>query len=741
MSSNYNFILDYQGDDSDWIELYNNTSDTIFLKDYYLSDNEFNLQKWRFPDIYMCPNSFSLVFASGKDTVFENGEIHTGFAVSQTGEKLILSKNNNLVSVVESQSLNMNKSFGQYPDASMNWAEFDFPSPNASNRDSLSEKLVFSHLGGFYDSIFVLQLSGLSNTAEVYYTIDGSLPSRESFKYENGILISDNVFSPINITEIQISPEKYYYVPETDFPKAIIIKAAGFNQEGAMCTPVYSNTFFIADLGIKKYNLPVVSITASYDDLFDFYKGILVPGVNFIADSSEWTGNYYQRGEEWERAANVEIYNAQGNCIFNNGLGLRTHGGNSRRMPQKGFKLYACGKYGTKEMTTNIFTNFHINEFHSLVLKPFCASWSGYGAEDYLASQLVKQLECDYIQTIPTIVYLNGEYWGIYYIQEEADEDYIKQHYDLEKEECVIAETWNNTTNTGISDSFSDLFNYVNDNGLQSNAYYYEFCKRVNINKLIDYYLFELFISNFDWSANNMKCWLDKNTGLWSWIFYDGDAGFGDPDFNSFNHANNISDDYWPNNKNSTLFFRELSKNSRFSNAFAIRLIDVLNNEFNSQNLDIIFDDIFSEISPNIVMQVNRFNFPESIELWKEIFQDRKIFLQERPCYFIKQTEKYFNLNLPNFNCQVEKQVICFAELYPMPAHTTLTIKLMSEFVGPAIVNISDITGRRVFEKIVLIDSFDYAFDVEIGDLQNGIYMLNIYYNNNITGKQIMVLR
>jgi hypothetical protein len=571
--------------------------------------------------------------------------------------------------------------------------------------------------------------------------IDGSIPSVESLKFENGLQIDEGLFSPIDINKIKISPDKYYFVPEEEFSKAIIIKSAGFSQDGLMVTPVYTNSYFIEELGLIRTNLPVVSITANYNDLFDYNNGIFVPGVNFKSDSSEWTGNYYQRGEQWERPSNVEIFNNDGYYIFNNGVGLRTHGGNSRRMPQKGMKIYARGEYGTKEIISGIFPNYQINEFESLVLKPFSASWSGYGAEDYLASLLAQNMNFDHLQTTPAVVYLNGEYWGIYYIQERPDEEYVENLYGLSEDDFVVVENWTGVTSLGISNEFLDLYNYVSINGLESSSNYYEFCKRVDINGLVDYYLFELFIANFDWSANNMKCWLNRETGKWNWIFFDADAAFDNSDFNSFDHAIDVSDDYWPNNEISTLFFRELSKNKKFSQAFINRLFNLLYTEFSFDNVETIIDKIFIEISPNVEMQINRFKFPETVDIWAEICIDRRMFLLERPCVFVEHVEKYFNSKLPDFDCSENQKDVCIIDVFPLPARGDVTIVVKAEFIGPAVLNITDVLGRRVFAESVFITSNEFSLNIDLAELQNGIYMLNLIFDDNIIGKQIQIMR
>jgi len=67
MPSNATTVADEDGDNSDWIELYNADTSIISLKNFGLSDDESALFKWTFPKIFIAPHQFLLIFASGKN--------------------------------------------------------------------------------------------------------------------------------------------------------------------------------------------------------------------------------------------------------------------------------------------------------------------------------------------------------------------------------------------------------------------------------------------------------------------------------------------------------------------------------------------------------------------------------------------------------------------------------------------------------------------------------------------------
>ncbi len=91
MASNSGDLADENGDQSDWIEIYNPFSFTFDASGYYLTDNSVFLTKWRIPDgVILEPNDLLVVFASGKDRSVIGSELHTNFRLDANGEYLAL---------------------------------------------------------------------------------------------------------------------------------------------------------------------------------------------------------------------------------------------------------------------------------------------------------------------------------------------------------------------------------------------------------------------------------------------------------------------------------------------------------------------------------------------------------------------------------------------------------------------------------------------------------------------------
>lgn len=88
MANNQGFWWDEDGDESDWLELFNPTPQAISLEGWYLTDNRDNLTQWAFPAVTLAPGAHRVVFCSSKDRTDPAGKLHTNFKLNDTGEYL-----------------------------------------------------------------------------------------------------------------------------------------------------------------------------------------------------------------------------------------------------------------------------------------------------------------------------------------------------------------------------------------------------------------------------------------------------------------------------------------------------------------------------------------------------------------------------------------------------------------------------------------------------------------------------
>src|SRR6185369_4942614 len=67
MANNQKSISDDDGDKSDWIEIYNASTNVVNLGGWFLTDTTNNLRQWQFPATNFAANTYMVVYASNKD--------------------------------------------------------------------------------------------------------------------------------------------------------------------------------------------------------------------------------------------------------------------------------------------------------------------------------------------------------------------------------------------------------------------------------------------------------------------------------------------------------------------------------------------------------------------------------------------------------------------------------------------------------------------------------------------------
>ena len=86
MADNCRTLEDEEGDASDWIEVYNPSTNAVDLSGSYLTDDALVAAKWAFPaGTILGANQHLLVFASGKNRATTGEPLHTSFTLAKSG--------------------------------------------------------------------------------------------------------------------------------------------------------------------------------------------------------------------------------------------------------------------------------------------------------------------------------------------------------------------------------------------------------------------------------------------------------------------------------------------------------------------------------------------------------------------------------------------------------------------------------------------------------------------------------
>ena len=503
--SAYKGIFDENNQETDWIELYNNSNEAISLSNYFLTDNLNNLEKWPLPDVFLMPDQIITFYSSGKDTQFNDGVnnyYHTNFKLSPS-EHIALYDGNEIVdSAYINSDLYFGLSMGKSPDGSNQWCYFDNVTPNALNGQSLcyqgiTDEAIIELESGWYSepqSISILG-SGQDNFY-VFYTTDGSVPTIYDIPYTKPIFINSN-------TCISFRSFSYNYLPSKLIDRTYI-----FEEDN--------------------HGLAVFSIHTNPENLWNEQSGIYVSGPNASEDYPYYGSNFWQ---PWSKFSRIEYFDGNKTKKAEESLDLEIHGGWSRAEPQKSFRLDFKSKYTGRLEEAVIPAKNHIESYNNFNLRNGGQhTWSDK-MQDALISRIASESNVNYMAYEPCIAYLNGEYWGVYGIREKIDEHYIEDNYGFNSDSIDLMNAWN--VLAGSDENALDSYQSIMSEDANSNGFYELFSSIWNVDNYIDYFVIQTFIQNMDWmgiawGANNIKMWRPQtDDGKWNYVLYDTDGALG----------------------------------------------------------------------------------------------------------------------------------------------------------------------------------------------------------------------
>lgn len=566
-------------------------------------------------------------------------------------------------------------------------------------------KVVFSQQGGFYEDSFPLEL-WCPDGLHVRYTVNGATPTAEAQPYSEPLLLNEELFSKSDIyTIVDCIPSVFHAVD--DVKHAIVIRAAVFDENDSCVGPVVTHSYFIKALGCDLHGLPVLSLAADSLDLFDYETGIFIPGVNYDPIDSTATGNYNMTGREWERQINMEFYETD-NSGLNQQCGLRTHGGASRWFQQKGMRLYARDEYGKKRFKHRFFETTPIASFKRLNLHPYrCSNWLHTGGQEYLSQLVAAQLDIDGLGVRQVVVFINGEYWGIYTLEESPDERYLEDHYDIDLDEVNILKYWG-VTAYGDGMDWWRFRNWIENADLNQPADSAYAFSRIDIPSFIDYFLLEVFGANLDWPQNNVLLWQASEGAPFRMMFFDGDGCFTrwyyPALYNAMHQGGN------------SLIINKLMASEAFKSMLNERYLVLKNSIFSVGSMKTIWDEYRELVGEEVPDQAERFGFPASMERWQSDMDSTEAFFTKRFIGFNQELQNVFELNTP----EVKGNMV-----YPNPNNGTFFVFVFSENCSMMNVEVMNVLGQLVYKEECFRTIGGNIYRIETG-LSSGLYLLRI---------------
>ncbi|TVQ71940.1 MAG: T9SS C-terminal target domain-containing protein [Balneolaceae bacterium] len=668
-------LADDDGDYGAWLELYNYSEELHHLHAYGLSDDPGDPWKWVFPDVVIPPGEFMIIWLSGKDRSESGSPLHTGFTPAHTGTTLRLtSLQGVLVDASEAPQIPSDHSWGRYPDGTGTFRIFTLPTPGESNLEEHLAGILsppeFSIRPGFYSDSLLLQLHHEHPDVTLYYTTDGSVPDTSSLRYDGPIGLAPRPPDSNSVSMIRPTPpegeDKGYgwFPPQVPLDKGHTIRAVAA-KPGWLTSPPATGTWFP---GLEQTELPVLSITVPEESFFDSEHGIYVPGAIYdslgFGDGS-WgrpNANYFQRGEEWEREASLEWFE-DGQRVFQQDIGVRIHGGGSRALPQKSLRLYARSDYGQTHIRHQVFPEEPYSEYKRLILRnsgqDFFRRTTMF--RDAFMQRLVGDLNVETQAYRPSVLFLNGEYWGIHNIRERYDKHYFERRYEVREEHLDLLEL-QAQIKEGDNAHYLDMLAYIEEHGVADPVDLEHVSGMMDLENFIDYNILQLFFRNTDWPGNNMDFWrysgppsphIPEQDGRWRWLVFDLDFGFGLQEghgaweFDMVRFVLDPEEETYANRPWATFLLRSLLENPGFRDAFLRRFSDLLNATFTPEHMKPLIREMADVIQPEIPPHIERWSHPPSFRHWEQHVGVMLRFADERPQYQFSHLQNHFDLQDP----------------------------------------------------------------------------------------------
>jgi hypothetical protein len=595
-ASNQTLIEDFEGEFSDWLELFNPGPDPAGLAGCTLSDNRGNIRKWVFPGVLLQPGACLLVWASGKDTVSDS-ELHADFKLDADGEFIgLYAPDGRVLDSLSFGFQSPDRSFGRFPDGSGKMRIFQEPSPGHSNIPAAALHLPES---GSYPVGFSLSADTDLEEGVIRYTTSGDPPGPSSTPYSSPLALKSTT----------------------------VVRMAVFLDD-VRVSSIETRTYFIGE----QAGLPALSIVMSPDDLWSDETGIYENPLN--------------EGEEWERSCDISLIET-GLTRFQAPAGIRIHGQTSRYRDKKNFRLYFRDEYGLDNLDYPLFPQTDFRRFKRLVLQAGLIPNILSPALGYPLGGIISGFT-------PVVLYLNGAYWGIYWIRERIDRFFIEDHFGIEDPDFIKSEWYNYNLDVVEGDRvyWDQTLNFFRNADMRLDFNFNSAGRDyLDIGNYIDYYILNIFSANNDWPQKNIERFRDREGDpRWRHALWDTDAAWMAPatrrtlewalrsEPRTDLRAEDNIDLMW-----STLIMRKLLENPSCRVTFITRFCDLLNTHLSANHVRWRLNSLIDQLNPEILRETAR---------WKDLYEGgwgnyinlKKGFIEERPRVMQEQLAGFFGL-------------------------------------------------------------------------------------------------
>lgn len=548
MTYNDSFFEQYYIDYCDWIELKNTSAFPVELSEYYLSDDDDDLTKFQLPAMTLKPGKTVIVLCTEEQRSANKGFIKAPFALSSDYERVYLSKGDKLSDYVFLRDIPKGCSFGRVTGRN-GWFFFDTPRPEHEKEGGyrrISRSPVSVRSSGIFNGVNSVRVE-LSGCGDIYYTTDGSLPTVKSEKYTAAF----------------------------DVSKSCVVRAVAI-ENGAMVSRPLTLDYILNE----NHVLPVASL--STDSPYQF--GIM----------------YNSKKKDLELPGNLAFYD--GEKSFTIPCGIDMHGETSLELPKKNMGIKFRGAYGQSMLEYDLFGG-GVTRFGSLLLR---------GGQDFFSSiiknELGENLCLNYSDNTFAqrsrycVLYINGEYWGIYALMEKMNESHYATHRGVSKDSVTVEKA----PVYSESDFYKEIIAFSKSHDLTKKENYEEFCRRMDIDSLIDWIIIEGYTGNTDLNPGNVRyAKSTEDDGKWRLMLFDMDSIM-QTNMTCYHVVlGTVTAQY-------SSFITQLLKNADFKDRFLKRAAEVYNGALSDKSVLEEIDSLAATIQPEVARDYERFGMTEA---------------------------------------------------------------------------------------------------------------------------------
>lgn len=496
----------------DWVELCNGTDSSLVLSDYCLTDDANAPDKYTLPQVTLKSGEYFILYCSGDVSLTDKEGYHCPFKLNGGEDRVYLyGADGRLVDYLHVYKVPPQGSIGR-TGREGRITLYEAPTPKRENKNGTElgqfSVMPTANIGsGVFDDSQGFTVT-LSAPGEIYYTTDGSKPTAMSSRYTQPIEIS----------------------------KTSVLRAAALEEDKC-----FSDVLTLAYTLNEGHTLPVMNLILAPDDL-EGNKGI-----------------YSHPNETWQKNACI-VYTDENGTVTHD-CGVRMAGQHARTRLQKSFKLVFSDQYGGRLRYDIFGDSCEQKTFPQLLLRSGLDYKYGIYREPLAQQMAIPYRSTTFVQdSVPCVVYINGEYYGIYQFMESLCEETLADRLGVHTESITLFKGYLYPGHKNLE--IYQLMEYVEKHDMQVSEYY-EYAKaHLALEDLIDWAIFEGYCHNADLSGNIRYFKSSETDDRWHFVFYDVECGF----------KVDASFDVVVSTGQTAIFIKALLKNSEFRDMFLKRL-------------------------------------------------------------------------------------------------------------------------------------------------------------------------